>query len=68
MILSRSFSILLKIYVDPAFGRMRKIRRKKTLSVTLYLEKTVCEIRDRFGGQITYQEGTTKDYNTPLNP
>ena len=34
--------------------------RKKTLSVTPYLEMTVYENIDEFGGQVTYREGTIK--------
>ena len=47
--------------------RENKIR-KKTLSVTPYLENTVCENKDESGGQVTYQEGMTKDRSTPLRP
>ena len=50
------------------FLRENKIR-KKTLSVTPYLEKMVCEKpKSGLGGQVTYQESTVKDRNTPLSP
>ena len=48
------------------FLKENKIR-KKTLSVTPYLEKTVCENRDRSRGQVTYQESMTKDCSTSLS-
>ena len=42
------------------FIRENKIR-KKTPSVTPYLEKTVCEKpKSGFGGQVTYWEGMVK--------
>ena len=33
----------------------------------LYLEMTVCENKDEFGGKVTYQEGTVKDRRTLLS-
>ena len=48
------------------FLRENKIR-KKTLSVTLYLEKTYLQKPNMDLGQVTYWEDG-KDHNTPLSP
>ena len=49
------------------FKRENKIRYKNS-SVTLFLEKTFLqETESKFGGHVTYWEGTVVSRNTPLS-
>ena len=49
------------------FLRENKIR-KKTLNVTPNRKSKSVKTEVRFGGQVTYWEGTVKIHSTPLSP